>query len=214
MTGSAIREIILTGGALLLLFVYHLHLLYMNRRHPTETSFARNAQTRAVWVEEIMQKGRDILAVQTLRNWTMAASFLASTAILIALAILNVALTAEKSTEISHLLNFFGSKSEGVRLIKLLVLSVDFFFAFFNFTLAIRYYNHVGFMINVPTGQESLVDLKYVVETLNLGAAHYTLGMRGYYLAIPLTLWLFGPTWLLAGSIILAAVLYRLDRTG
>lgn len=214
MTDSVLREIILTGGAFLLLFLYHLHLRYTNRRHPAATSFARNAQTRVVWVKEVMQNGRDILAAQTLRNWTMAASLLASTAILIALAILNVALTGEKSTAISHILNFFGTKSEGMRLIKFLVLSFDFFFAFFNFTLAIRYYNHVGFMINVPPGTESLVDHKYVAETLNHGAAHYTLGMRGFYLAIPLTLWLLGPTWLLAGNVILVIILYRVDRTG
>ena len=58
------------------------------------------------------------------------------------------------------------------------------------------------------------MDHKYVAETLNLGAAHYTLGMRGFYLAIPLTLWLLGPTWLLGGNAILVAIFYRLDRTG
>jgi uncharacterized membrane protein len=36
--------------------------------------------------------------------------------------------------------------------------------------------------------------------------------MRGYYLAIPLALWLFGPLWLLGGTIILIITLYRLDR--
>jgi uncharacterized membrane protein len=38
------------------------------------------------------------------------------------------------------------------------------------------------------------------------------LGMRGFYLAIPLGLWLFGPFWMLAGSVLVVFVLYRLDR--
>lgn len=207
-------ETVLVAGSLLVLVAYHLHLHYVNKNNPTETAFGRNARTRAVWVQAVMERNRDILAIQTLRNWTMAASFLASTAILIALAVLNVALNAEKTTEVSHLLNFLGSRSEEIRLVKFLVLSIDFFFAFFNFTLAIRYYNHVGFMINVPVGQKSLVDLDYVTDTVNLGATHYYLGMRGFYIAIPLTLWLVGPLWLFAGAVILVAILYRLDRTG
>jgi uncharacterized membrane protein len=36
--------------------------------------------------------------------------------------------------------------------------------------------------------------------------------MRGFYLSVPLALWLFGPSWMLAGSLVLVAVLFRLDR--
>ncbi|MEW6594143.1 MAG: DUF599 domain-containing protein [Thermodesulfobacteriota bacterium] len=207
-------DILLTAAAFLLLAAYHLHLYWVRRHSPAVTSFARNAQTRTTWVQNIMEHNRDILAVQTLRNWTMAASFLASTSILIALALLNVALTARLSPASLPGTSILGSHPEGLRLAKLLLLSADFFFAFFNFTLAIRYYNHVGFMINVPRGPQSLVDLTYVADTLNLAATHYTLGMRGYYLAIPLAFWLLGPGWLLAASSVLTAVLYKLDRTG
>ena len=51
------------------------------------------------------------------------------------------------------------------------------------------------------------------LQIVNHGAIHYTMGMRGYYLAIPLTLWLFGPVWLLGGSITLILILNKLDRT-
>jgi uncharacterized membrane protein len=51
-----------------------------------------------------------------------------------------------------------------------------------------------------------------VTEVVNHGALHYTIGMRGFYLSVPLALWLFGPIWMLAGSLVLIAVLYRLDR--
>jgi len=36
--------------------------------------------------------------------------------------------------------------------------------------------------------------------------------MRGFYLSVPLALWLFGPVWMLIGSLVLVVVLYRLDR--
>lgn len=203
-----------TAVAFLLLLVYHLGLLAMKGRFPEATIYARNAATRAAWVREMMVNQRDILAVQTLRNWTMAASFLASTAILIALALLNIVLTPGHPTEASmQMFSFLGKRIESLHQIKLLILSVDFFFTFFNFTMAIRYYNHLGFMINAPSDSDSSAPAP-VVETIQYGAAHYTLGMRGYYLSVPLALWLFGPGWLLVGTLIIIATLCHVDRTG
>jgi uncharacterized membrane protein len=200
--------------AFLLLLVYHLGLLVMKDRFPQATIYARNAKTRAAWVLEMIKNQRDILAVQTLRNWTMAASFLASTAILIALALLNIVLTPGHPTEASlEMFSFLGKRIESLHQIKLLILSVDFFFTFFNFTMAIRYYNHLGFMINAPQDPDSSTPAS-VIETIQYGAAHYTLGMRGYYLSVPLALWLFGPGWLLAGALIIIATLWHVDRTG
>ncbi len=203
-----------TAASFLLLLVYHLGLLAVKRSFPEATIYARNARTRAAWVREMMEKGRDILAVQTLRNWTMAASFLASTAILIALALLNIVLTTGHPADaVMQMFSFMGKRIESLHQIKLLILSVDFFFTFFNFTMAIRYYNHLGFMINVPPGATSPAPAS-VVETVQYGAAHYTLGMRGYYLSVPLALWLFGPGWLLVGTLIIIATLCHVDRTG
>lgn len=203
-----------TAAAFLLLLVYHLGLLVIKGCCPEKTIYARNAKTRASWVREMMENQRDILAVQTLRNWTMAASFLASTAILIALALLNIVLTPSHPLDTGmQMFSFMGKRIESLQQVKLLILSVDFFFTFFNFTMAIRYYNHLGFMINAPSDSESSTPAS-VIETIQYGAAHYTLGMRGYYLSVPLALWLFGPGWLLAGTMIIIATLYHVDRTG
>jgi uncharacterized membrane protein len=53
-------------------------------REPNQTVIGYSAIKRHAWVESIVEERRDILAVQTLRNWTTAASFMATTAILIA----------------------------------------------------------------------------------------------------------------------------------
>ncbi len=71
-------------------------------------------------------------------------------------------------------------------------------------------------MINTFQQNDSTVSAEAVTRVLNHGVLHYTIGMGGFYLAVPLTLWLFGPIWMLAGSLLLIAVLYRLflwDRT-
>ena len=160
-----------------------------------------------------MVEKRDILAVQTLRNWIMAASFLASTAILIALGTVNIAIWPERISALSHALNLLGSRNETFWVFKILLLILDFFFAFFNFTLAIRYFNHVNFGVNVPEKEGSLATHDLMTEVINRGSLHYTMGMRGYYLAIPFALWLFGPTWFLLGTVFLIWVLFKLDRT-
>ena len=158
--------------AILLLVAYHLYLFHKTRHKPTSTSQGLARRTRALWVESIMKNNKDILAVQTLRNWTMASTFLASTAIIIGLGIFNLALTADKQGELSLLIGPLSVDHPVLWTAKLVLLGIDFLIVFFNFTL----------------------------------------GMRGYYLAIPLALWLFGPLWLMSGTLVMIAVLYRLDR--
>ena len=210
---SSLPEILVASAAFLILLVYHVHLVYKVRTAPMTTSMGLTNRLRRDWVETVMEEKRDILAVQTLRNWVMASSFLASAAILIALGIMSAAFRSERIAEIAYAVNILGIKSEALWLIKLMLLIVDFFFAFFNFTLSIRYYNHASFAINVPRSHDPIVTYDAVAKIVNHGSIHYTMGMRGYYLAIPFTLWLFGPTWMLIGSIILIIILYKLDRT-
>ncbi|OQW94557.1 MAG: hypothetical protein BWK79_05535, partial [Beggiatoa sp. IS2] len=193
---------IFTGFAILI--TYHAFLLWLLRRNPFSTSIGRTRHLLALWTEMIMTTAqKDILAVQTLRNWTMAASFLASTAIVIGLGILNLAITSEGHSKTSQLLNLTETINEELWLIKLILLSLNFFFAFFNFALAVRSYNHASFMLNVSLSKHLASEteaLQFVVSTLKRGANHYTLGMRAYYLAIPLSLWLFGSLWFCCGA--------------
>jgi uncharacterized membrane protein len=78
--------------------------------------------------------------------------------------------------------------------------------------LSTRYFNHSGFMINLPVVKTTKITLRSITNTLNRSGLHYTYGMRGYYLSIPLALWLFEPMWFLIGTIILIMALYHLDQ--
>ena len=205
-------EFYLTSASFLILGIYHFHWIYRIYRHPLTTSVGITNHLRGHWVESIMEERRDILAVQTLRNWTMAASFLASTGILICLGLLSVAASPQKMAEITPSLNEPVREHRVLWLFKLMVLMVDCFFIFFSFCLAIRYFNHVNFMINVPSTLAHKITPEYVTEILNRGMMHYTMGMRGYYFSVLLFLWLFGPIWMLIGTIIIIIILYHLDR--
>lgn len=209
---SEFTEIGLTLASLGMLFVYHFQLYRQVRANPLKTAIGLTNHARRAWVQCIMDKRKDILAVQTLRNWVMASTFLASTAILISLGLVASAFRTEITSSAAHTLNVFGHPSETLWIVKLFILSALFFYAFFNFTLSVRYYNHASLMINVPQDLEPSSSIDAVAMILNHGALHYTLGMRGFYLAIPLGLWLFGPFWMLGGSVLVTFVLYKLDR--
>jgi uncharacterized membrane protein len=212
MSDPAQGELYLTAASFLILGIYHVHWIYLIYRKPMSTAVGITNHLRGHWVESIMEDGRDILAVQTLRNWVMASSFLASTGILICLGLLSVAASPEKMAEITPGLQELVREHRVLWLFKLMVLIIDFFFIFFSFCLAIRYFNHVNFMINVPSTLAHKVTPEYITKILNRGMMHYTMGMRGYYFSVLLFLWLFGPIWMLMGTVILTIILYRLDR--
>ena len=212
MPDSTQGEFYVTAASFLILAAYHALWIYRIYRKPMTTSVGITNHLRGHWVASIMDERRDILAVQTLRNLTMAASFLASTGILICLGLLSVAASPEKMAEITPSLNELVREHRVLWLFKLMVLIVDFFFIFFSFCLAIRYLNHVNFMINVPFNLAHKITPEYITEILNRGMMHYTMGMRGYYFSVLLFLWLFGPIWMLLGTVVMTVVLWHLDR--
>ena len=157
-------ELYLTIASFLILGIYHFLWIYRIYRKPLTTSVGITNHLRGHWVESIMEERRDILAVQTLRNWTMAASFLASTGILICLGLLSVAASPEKMAEITPGLTEVVREHRALWLFKLMVLIIDFFFIFFSFCLAIRYLNHVNFMINVPFNLAHKITPEYITK--------------------------------------------------
>ena len=212
MSTFSLYETIMVVSTAIVIIAYHMHLYRKVRNDSLTTAIGITNHARQLWVEGVIRDRRDILAIQTLRNQVMAATFLASTAILVCLGSFSAAFRPGVFMEVSHSLNLLGTKTEILWMFKLMLLGIIFFVTFFNFTLCIRYYNHVGFMINTFQQNDSTVSAQSVTQVLNHGALHYTIGMRGFYLSVPLALWLFGPIWMLAGSLLLVGVLYRLDR--
>ena len=205
-------ERILVGPGIVLIIVYHVYLYFRVKHYPLSTAIGITNHARRLWTMEMRKNKRDIVAVQTIRNQVMAATFLASTAIVISLGLFGSAFRPGTFLEVSHALNALGTKSEEVWMFKLMLLGILFFCAFFNFTLAIRYYNHASFMINTFDPDNPTCCDAAVSHILNRGALHNTFGMRGFYLSIPMSLWMFGPIWMLAGSVILIIILSFLDR--
>lgn len=212
MVGIHWSEIVFPFATFLVLTTYHLYWVYQVRRSPFQTYLGLTRHLRHMWVESIMKEKRDILSVQTLRNSIMASSFLASTAMLIGLGLTGLVFRPEYIAEVPFDITLIFSHMRALFLAKILLLIIHFFFAFFSFTLAIRYFNQMNFMINVPIECDPILTPEFVARILDIGMTHYTLGMRSYYLAVVVTLWLFGPEWMFFGSLVLTFILYRLDH--
>lgn len=198
----------------LTLVAYHLFLRHRERTHPAYTIQTVTAIARTAWVESIMSEpGKEILAVQTLRNSTMAATFLASTAILLIIGVLSLSGQGDKLSDAWHALNYFGGTHRELWMVKLLLLLLSLLVAFFSFAMSIRVFNHVGYMINVPFDlNHDAISPRTVATHLNRAGRFYSVGMRAYYFVVPLLFWLFGPHLMLLATLVLVVVMHKLDR--
>lgn len=212
MFGYRLQELVPNTLALLLFTIYHLHLLYEIYKRPEKTLIGISNHMRHSWVESVVEERRDMVAVQTLRNWTMAAVYLASTGVLIWLGMFHLTFTSFREPDLYNAFLMFGNNSLSLWMLQWIILLFNFFFVFVNFTLAIRHYNHVSFMINLPAGKDDRVTVESITLRLNRGATHYTMGMRGYYLAVPLVMWMFSNWGLLLGMIVLLWFLNKIDH--
>lgn len=212
---SSYVDLIALLVSVLLLLAYHWWLARKVLKNPAYTVQALTRIARTDWVEAIMREsGKELLAVQTLRNSTMAATFLASTSVLLIIGALTLSGQGDKLESTWHALNMFGGRYSELWMAKLLFILLDLFAAFFCFTMAVRVFNHVGYMVTVPEDlRHGAITPPLVATHLNRAGTFYSYGMRAYYFVVPLVFWLFGPHFLLAATVGLVVVLARIDRT-
>ena len=193
---------------------YNLYIRHKEGVDPGFTIHGISRSARAQWVASVLEKQNSILAVQTLRNATMASTFMASTSELLAVGVLSLTGNGENVRHTWHSLNFFGSVTSDMFALKILALLLNFFLAFFCFTSSLRLYTHVAFMLGVEGGPEDKSRMGCMAEKyLNMGANHFSLGMRAFYFTVPLVFWIFGAQFMFFGTIFLISIVYALDKT-
>jgi uncharacterized membrane protein len=202
--------------SVLLVIGYYAHFRIQSRKDSTYSIHSVNALARRLWTQNVMTNaGKDIMAVQTLRNFIMVGILMASTASLLIMGTLTLSGQAENIVHSWNGLGMFGSHSRELWIIKVICLLVDFIVAFFSYAMSIRLATHVLFMLNVP--QASYIEYpelshECVANRLIQAGNMISLGMRAFLFAIPLVFWLFGPVFLFLSTIGLVITLNRLDR--
>ena len=210
MTIPDLSDLVAAAASVALVFGYHIFLRVRVRRDPGYTIQAVLNQGRAAWVERMMTESSGLLAVQTLRNAIMGATFFASTAVALIVGTITLSMQSDKVSGAWHNLGPVVAFDERLWLLKLLFLLVDMLSAFVCFSQAIRLMSHVGVMISVP---KATVRPAFVAALLIQAGRYHTRGMRCYYFAAPLLFWLFGPLLLVASTAALVGALYFLDKS-
>ncbi len=195
---------------------YYGHLRARSKSDPAYSIHYVNDLARRLWVQSVMANpAKDVMAVQTLRNFIMIGILMVSTATLLIIGTLTLSGQAENMSRSWHSTSLLGPLSAEVWSFKVLCLLADFIVAFFAFTLSLRLANHVLFMINVPAERRALDDTlspEVVAHRLNRAAYMISVGIRALFAAVPLVFWLFGPIFLVVGTLGLLIALFRLDR--
>ena len=203
-------DLVAAAASVALVLGYHRFLRLRVRRDPGYTIQAVLNQGRAAWVERMMRENSGILAVQTLRNAIMGATFFASTAVALIVGTITLSMQSDRVSAAWHSLGPIVAFDERLWMLKLLLLLTDMLSAFVCFSQSIRLMSHVGVMISVPT---TTVRPAFVTALLIRAGRYHTRGMRCYYFAAPLLFWLFGPLLLVAATAALVGVLYFLDKS-
>ncbi len=192
------------GATVALLILYEAAAAWAQRRNPSRLSRSAHAGLREAWFAAVSQtRGSEILAVQTLRNSLMSATMTASTAALGLVATLTLAVPSLHA----------GGAAWAPRSVLELVLVGLLFASLVASAMAVRYYNHVGFICGMPTDSPARAQWA-VPGTVYVRRAGllYSWGLRQLVLVAPIMAALLHP---LAGppaALAVIAVLLTFDR--
>ena len=129
------------------LAVHEAVLAVAERRHPERMARSAHATLREDWFAAVSQhQGAEILAVQTLRNSLMSATMTASTAMLGLIGTVTLAVPSLRTSlgDTAWLPNLSPRLVLELIVLALLVASLV------CSAMAVRYYNHVGFICGMP----------------------------------------------------------------
>ncbi|CAL2262332.1 unnamed protein product [Prunus armeniaca] len=136
-----------------------------------------------------------VLIIRTLRNNIIASSLLATTAITLS-SVISVFVSTSTSSSSSSSSDITVSQQLVYTIplssIKYFCILLCFLVGFLCNVQSTRYFAHASFLATLPTGKDKTDYIEYVLTTVNRGSYFWSLGLRAFYLSIPLFLWIFG----------------------
>lgn len=202
---------IAAGLTVAVLVLYELLLVVLQRRRPGRLARTAHAALRADWFAAVSaQKGSEILAVQTLRNSLMSATMLASTA---ALGLMGTVTLAAPSLHASFDETVRGAALVNPRLALELVLLGLLFTSLVSTVMAVRFYNHAGFIVAIPVESQSRLHWNAAGSAyLRKAGLLYSVGLRHLVLVVPVVAAILAPVAGPVAALLVAAVLLSFDR--
>ncbi|KAH7686070.1 hypothetical protein IHE45_04G080100 [Dioscorea alata] len=200
-------DIVLVPSGLVIMFGYHLFLLYRILKLPHTTVVGYENHNKLAWVERMMQATPDEtgIALQVISSSLSASTNLAS---------LSIALSSLIGTWIGSTTKVFmseviyGDTSTATASVKYISLIICFLAAFTCFIHSARYFVHATFLLSTLN---SNVPVEYVQTAVIRGGNFWAMGLRALYFATTLLLWIFGPIPMFICSVFMVIILAFLD---
>ncbi|XP_030552374.1 uncharacterized protein LOC115756653 [Rhodamnia argentea] len=196
-------DVVLVPSGLLIMFVYHLFLLYRYLHQPHTTVMGFENYNKRLWVRAIMQgERRDIgSCVSVISSNITAATFLSSVSLTLC-SLIGVWISNSGNNVFASDLVYGDTRPTtlAVKYVSLL--------AFSCFVQSARHFVHSNYLISTPSPS---VPLKTVEIAVIRGGDFWSVGLRALYFALNLLLWFFGPIPMFFCSISMALFLHYLD---
>ncbi|RVW37976.1 hypothetical protein CK203_084215 [Vitis vinifera] len=195
-------DLLLVPSALLIMFAYHLFLLYRYLTAPHTTVIGFENNDKRAWADK-----RDVgIALNVIASNTSAATFLASVSLTLSSII--GAWIGSSSNNVFQSELIYGDTRPSTISIKYISLLTCFLLAFSCFVQSARCFVHANYLISTP---DSDIPVKNVEMVVIRAGEFWSLGLRAIYFAIDLLLWFFGPIPMFVCSVVLVILLYYLD---
>lgn len=194
---------------LLCWFAYGAGVRLIERRRPS-LSVIMSIQRRR-WVANAARRESPLDAILS-GNLMQSVSFLASTAVLLILAVFTGFGQIEGLQASLAAVSLGPPYSIADMQVHLVATLTLFVLAFFAFTLALRQFNHFCIMLGAldHTGMANEDEIEAIAQLNSLAARNFNNGLRAYYFAIAMVAW-FAAAWL-AIVVSLATVAFLIHR--
>ncbi len=190
--------------------VYELLLWWAQRARPDQVARTAHAQLREAWFRAVSAvPGTEILAVQTLRNSLMSATMIASTA---AIGLMGAATLVAPSLHAVQATQGLLPHATARLAMELLLMTVLFASLVFS-VMAVRYYNHAGFIVAMPVGSAQRLQWSPAcVAYLRRAGLLYGWGLRHLILVAPMLGFIVHPLAGPVAAVLVVLALWGFDR--
>lgn len=190
--------------------VYESWVFWVGRHHPYRMARYAHVRLRASWAEALAARpGFEIVAVQALRNSLMSATIGASTA---ALALMGT-ITLAGGTVVESIAHLRADGSIALRPVLEGLLMLALFASYVCSAMAMRYFNHAGFVMSMPVDSEQRKPLEPMArEYVERAGLLYSWGLRFFLMVAPLVAGIVNPLLMPVMTALLVFVLWLFDR--
>lgn len=197
------------GLSVLIFALYEARVLWIGRKTPHRMARYAHARMRVSWVAALSEKpGFEIVAVQALRNSLMSATISASTA---ALAMMGTITLAGRS--VAELITGAGPGTITHRVVLEILLMLALFASYVCSSMAMRYFNHVGFVMSMPAGSPARQSLNGMAsEYVERAGLLYSWGLRFFLMVAPIAAGIIHAFAMVPMTLVLVAVLWFFDQ--